>query len=562
MFELIRSNKRRSILLVAGFVAFVALVGAAIGALVGNGIVFTLVALVLSGVVAFTSYWRADRIALAVSRARPAPPDEYQRLHNLVEGLCIAGGLPKPGVYVIDDPAPNAFATGRNPNHAAIAVTTGLLEKMNRVELEGVVAHELSHIRNYDILVSTLAVVMVGTVALIADMAIRMMWWNGGRVARNGDRADSNNPLAYVGIVLLITAPIIAKIMQATISRSRETLADVSVCQLTRSSPRVDLSARKTQGRHHGDAFRVHRYGTLVDRAAHEWRRRRRQIGRRAPNVRHPPPARRANCPPERTLMKLTRLLAGLGALALDRCSLWWRRRFGRLDLDHIDVDHVHHGPCDHQHQAGADHHDHRAGHHPSAPHRRTPRERRRDPAATCAGRQDRQQPCAPCRITVALRLPTSCSKRVVEGRTTRFAAVFHSQSCDPLGPIRSGRIQDITLFTSFNEPLFVWSGGNRVVTRAINDSYLINLGPNNATGYYRGPGRAPHNFYNTTDNIWFQTPEGHPGPPPPHFQYLEADEEFDGEPISRREGTRRYRTDRVDLESRVRQVRSIAARS
>ena len=237
MFELIRSNKRRSILLVAGFVVFVALVGAAIGALVGNSIVFTLVALVLSGAVAFTSYWRADSIALAVSRARPASPDEYQRLHNLVEGLCIAGGLPKPGVYIIDDPAPNAFATGRNPNHAAIAVTTGLLEKMNRVELEGVVAHELSHIRNYDILVSTLAVVMVGTVALIADMAIRMMWWNGGRIARNGDRANGNNPLAYVGIILLITAPIIAKIMQATISRSRETLADVSACQLTRYPP-------------------------------------------------------------------------------------------------------------------------------------------------------------------------------------------------------------------------------------------------------------------------------------------------------------------------------------
>ena len=237
MFELIRSNKRRSILLVAGFVVFVALVGAAIGALVGNSIAFTLVALVLSGAVAFTSYWRADSIALAVSRARPASPDEYQRLHNLVEGLCIAGGLPKPGVYIIDDPAPNAFATGRNPNHAAIAVTTGLLEKMNRVELEGVVAHELSHIRNYDILVSTLAVVMVGTVALIADMAIRMMWWNGGRIARNGDRANGNNPLAYVGIILLITAPIIAKIMQATISRSRETLADVSACQLTRYPP-------------------------------------------------------------------------------------------------------------------------------------------------------------------------------------------------------------------------------------------------------------------------------------------------------------------------------------
>ncbi len=237
MFELIRSNKRRSVLLVAGFVGFVVLVGAAIGAIVGNAVVFTIVALVFSGVVAFTSYWRADRIALAVSRARPAPPEEYQRLHNLVEGLCIAGGLPKPGVYVIDDPAPNAFATGRNPNHAAIAVTTGLLEKMNRVELEGVVAHELSHIRNYDILVSTLAVVMVGAVALMADLAIRTMWWNGGRVARRGDQSNGNNPLAYAGIVLLVVAPIIAKIMQATISRRRETLADVSACQLTRYPP-------------------------------------------------------------------------------------------------------------------------------------------------------------------------------------------------------------------------------------------------------------------------------------------------------------------------------------
>lgn len=237
MFELIRSNKRRSMLLVAGFIVVVALVGAAIGTIVGNGLVFTLVAIVFSGVIAFASYWRADKIALAVSRARPAPPEEYQRLHNLVEGLCIAGGLPKPGVYVIDDPAPNAFATGRNPNHAAIAVTTGLLEKMNRVELEGVVAHELSHIRNYDILVSTLAVVMVGAVALMADLAIRTMWWNGGRVARRGDQANGNNPLAYVGIVLLVVAPIIAKIMQATISRSRETLADVSACQLTRYPP-------------------------------------------------------------------------------------------------------------------------------------------------------------------------------------------------------------------------------------------------------------------------------------------------------------------------------------
>jgi len=237
MFELIRANKRRSILLVAGFVAVVVAIGAIVGWLAGLGWFGIVFALVVSAGVAAVSYWKADAIALAVSRAKPADPETYKRLHNLVEGLCIASGLPKPGVYVIDDPAPNAFATGRNPRHAAIAVTTGLLEKMNRVELEGVLAHELSHIRNYDILVSTLAVTLVGAVALLTDVAIRMMWWNGGRERREGDRGDQFNPLVIVGFALLIFGPIIARAMQATISRRRETLADVSACQLTRYPP-------------------------------------------------------------------------------------------------------------------------------------------------------------------------------------------------------------------------------------------------------------------------------------------------------------------------------------
>jgi heat shock protein HtpX len=237
MYELISANKRKSALLIAAFVGLVVLVGAAVGVLVGYGVAGTLIALVLSGAVAFGSYWKADAIALRVSRARPADPQQYRRLHNLVEGLCIASGLPKPRVYVIDDPAPNAFATGRNPRHAAIAVTTGLLEKLNRVELEGVIAHELSHIRNYDILVSTLAVTLVGAVAILADTAIRLMWWNGGRVPRQGDRSNSNNPLALVGFVLLVLAPLIARLMQAAVSRRRETLADVSACQMTRYPP-------------------------------------------------------------------------------------------------------------------------------------------------------------------------------------------------------------------------------------------------------------------------------------------------------------------------------------
>ena len=245
MHDLIASNKRRTALLMTTFVMLLLLVGAAVGVLIGQGTLGTVVALVVAGAMAFGSYWKADRIALAVSRARPADPVTYARLHNLVEGLCIAGGLPKPGVYVIEDPAPNAFATGRNPQHAAIAVTTGLLDRMNRVELEGVVAHELSHIRNYDILVSTLAVTLVGAVAMLADLAMRMMWWNGGRVAREGDRRDSSNPLALLGLVLLVVAPLLARLMQAAVSRNRESLADVSACQMTRYPPGLIAALEK-----------------------------------------------------------------------------------------------------------------------------------------------------------------------------------------------------------------------------------------------------------------------------------------------------------------------------
>jgi heat shock protein HtpX len=263
MFDLIRSNKRRSVALIASFVVLLCAVGAAVGVLVGYGIAGTLVALAFSGVTAAVSYWKADAIALRISRAVPADPDEYRRLHNLVEGLCIASGLPKPGVYIVNDSAPNAFATGRDPKHAAIAVTTGLLEKMNRVELEGVLAHELSHIRNYDILVSTLAVTLVGTIALLADMAVRMLWWGGGRGRRSDDNSSSG-PLAIVGIVLLIFAPLIAKAMQAAVSRRRETLADISACQMTRYPPGLISALEKLRA----DSTEVRSASTAT---AHLW---------------------------------------------------------------------------------------------------------------------------------------------------------------------------------------------------------------------------------------------------------------------------------------------------
>ena len=247
MHDLISSNKRRSIFLLLGFAVLVVAAGAAAGQVSGNPIFGTSIAMIISAVMAFTSYWKSDAIALRVSRAQPADEQTYKRLHNLVEGLCIAGGLPKPRVYVIDDPAPNAFATGRNPKHAAIAVTSGLLEKLDRVELEGVLAHELSHIKNYDILVATLAVTLVGTIAILTDLAIRMMWWNGGRVSRSSDRRNSSNPLALIGFALLIIAPLIARIMQASVSRRRETLADVSACQLTRYPPGLISALEKLQ---------------------------------------------------------------------------------------------------------------------------------------------------------------------------------------------------------------------------------------------------------------------------------------------------------------------------
>lgn len=264
MFELIRANKRKSVALIAAFVVLLVAVGAAIGVLIGHGLIATIAALAFAGAMAAGSYWKADAIALRISRAVPADPNEYRRLHNLVEGLCIASGLPKPGVYVVNDPAPNAFATGRNPKHAAIAVTTGLLEKMNRVELEGVLAHELSHIRNYDILVSTLTVTLVGSIAILSDLGIRMMWWNGGRVRRDGDRSDSGNPLALLGFALLIFAPLLSRAMQAAVSRKRETLADVSACQMTRYPPGLISALEKLRD----DSTVIHSASTAT---AHMW---------------------------------------------------------------------------------------------------------------------------------------------------------------------------------------------------------------------------------------------------------------------------------------------------
>jgi heat shock protein HtpX len=229
-------NKRKSVMLVAIFVAFIVVLGVAFNYAIGFGPFGILLAVVVAAGLAFGSYWKSDTIALAMSRAQPADEQTYARLYNLVEGLCIASGLPRPRLYVIDDPAANAFATGRNPQHAAIAVTTGLLEKMNRVELEGVLAHELSHIKNYDILVGTLAVTMVGAAALLSDVGIRFLWFGGGR--RGGGGGGGNNPLIAIGaLILIVLAPLTARLLQLSLNRRREALADMSAVEMTRYPP-------------------------------------------------------------------------------------------------------------------------------------------------------------------------------------------------------------------------------------------------------------------------------------------------------------------------------------
>ena len=251
MYEQIAANKRKTALLIFCFVALLVLVGLAFNFLLKGGVIGLVFVAVIVIIGSAVSYYNSDKVALAMSHAKPADPQEYARYHNLVEGLCIASGLPKPRLYVIDDPAPNAFATGRNPKHAAVAVTTGLLEKMNRVELEGVLAHELSHIRNYDVLVMTLAVTMVGILVLLSDFFLRAMFWSGGRAGRDN---DNNNPfgpvLAIFGFLLLIFAPLIAQLMQLAVSRRREYLADASGVQLTRYPPGLISALEKLKDDH------------------------------------------------------------------------------------------------------------------------------------------------------------------------------------------------------------------------------------------------------------------------------------------------------------------------
>jgi len=236
MYEEIGQNKRNSVILVVVFAAVVILLGYIFGQVAGFGYFGIILAFIISLVMALSGYFKGDRIVLAVSRAKPALRDEYPQLYNIVEELIIASGLPMPKLYIIaDDDAPNAFATGRDPEHASIAVTTALLNRLNRTELQGVLAHELSHIGDYDILFATLIGIMVGMVALMADFFLRYTFWGGGgRRRSNSSSSGGGGVVIILALVLAILAPLFAIIIQLAVSRQREYLADANAALMTR----------------------------------------------------------------------------------------------------------------------------------------------------------------------------------------------------------------------------------------------------------------------------------------------------------------------------------------
>ncbi|MDI6783439.1 MAG: M48 family metallopeptidase [bacterium] len=254
MYDQISSNKFRSTVMIIGFIIFVMLVVYVFSRAMGYGMYISFpLAILVALLTSFGSYYYSDKIVLAMSHARPATREEYLQLNNVVEGLCLAAGLPQPKIYVIDDTAPNAFATGRNPQNSVVAVTTGLLQKLNRTELEGVIAHELSHIKNYDILLQTLTVVMVGVVALLSDWFLRFLRFSsfGGR-SRRFSRSSSRRgggPAVLIflilGIILALLAPFIAQLIRLAISRRREFLADASSALLTRYPPGLASALKK-----------------------------------------------------------------------------------------------------------------------------------------------------------------------------------------------------------------------------------------------------------------------------------------------------------------------------
>lgn len=245
MFEDIKKNKIKSGIIVFGFILVVTLVIYYIAmALDFSGPMAIFIALTFSIISSFASYYNSDKIILSVTKARPATQEEDIKIVHILDALMISSGLShRPRLYVVEDPQPNAFATGRNPEHSIICVTTGLLEKLEYYELEGVIAHEMGHIKNYDILLTSIVTVMVGFLVMVSDLFSRSLFWGGAR--DSDDDSKGNAILMIIGLILLILSPIIGEIMKMALSRRREYLADATAAEITRNPQGLISALRK-----------------------------------------------------------------------------------------------------------------------------------------------------------------------------------------------------------------------------------------------------------------------------------------------------------------------------
>lgn len=235
MFQNIKKNKLESGVIIGIFIIVITLIVYFICNALNLGTISIVIALIFSIASAWGSYYYSDKIVLSVNKARPATKEEDQKLVNILDALMVSSGLQsKPRLYVVDDPQPNAFATGRNPENAVICVTTGLLEKLDYYELEGVIAHEMSHIKNYDIRLSCVVSVMVGFIVMLADMFSRVLFW-GGLDRDNDSDSKANGILMIIGLIFLILSPIFGSLMQLALSRKREFLADATAVEFTRN---------------------------------------------------------------------------------------------------------------------------------------------------------------------------------------------------------------------------------------------------------------------------------------------------------------------------------------
>jgi heat shock protein HtpX len=242
MYTQISINRRRTVYMFVVFFALIVAIGWALSYLYDNASILY-IAVGIAVIQSWISYFFSDSIALSVSGAKEASRDQFIELHRLVENLAITAGLPKPKVYVINDPSPNAFATGRDPKHSAVAVTTGLLDILEKRELEGVIAHEMAHIGNRDILVMTVAVTLVGAIVLVSDMLTRSWFWS----SRDDNDSRSAGIFAIIAIALAILAPLFAQLIQLAVSRKREYLADATGALMTRFPEGLAEALRKIE---------------------------------------------------------------------------------------------------------------------------------------------------------------------------------------------------------------------------------------------------------------------------------------------------------------------------